>query len=1114
MMRSLYSGVAGLKTHQTKMDVIGNNIANVNTTSFKSQSITFSDLMYQTTQTASGATETKGGVNARQIGLGAKSGAINTAITSQGATQTTNNPFDIMITGEAFFVVNNGNENLYTRDGSFYVDGAGNLAMQSNGYFVQGWVAQEDKETGEITINKNGGLSSLQIMSAANSTYSPASTTAALYSGNIDDHDKNLISDDGKTVTLEFYDNKGYLYTGKFTLKDTGYDHQFALTLTDIIDSDGKSIGPDLLKEITFGNVESPTRSQSFEKGTKYSIVLDATGENIAINAEGGDVKYKQVPLNGYLSDLMSTSSKSYSGILNTVYNVTDTDEKNYPADATYKIDDQTGELTIKYNKVDLAAADGWYATAKYTYKTNSSEKYFVDPTTLEAYHIPDPTANSSASAFADTDFLSQVFGISDLYGSADYDYTYYNATTPPKMEIKRHVSVPQATTTNPGAYNKISTVGQYFTLDGTTTGKTVLQAAQDWVDAAPAGETRSLDQVFYAYNSADDTISLYVKNYEDVTKTEATGGSAVQADVNNLTTAFTDGGIDVSTGIETQDLTDVLAYIEGQINSLTADNQTQEQNKIDAEADKADQDTIMAEQQQIIDEKQAIIDNPTSDPADVAQATTERDAAQALYDQAVLDKAAAQTVYDDAVAAIEANDAKIANYNSAKKAAEEIQSAMTAKSLSVVTDVKETSITGTTGLMYSYETQELGGAQVLRDGTGAIIYYSHQIEAQGDLNTTKFTDEQPVQPKGVYVGASTFAKAYGLTSLTATITSANNPYETLLGDAFGTNTNIPSLASGQEYTITFSNNTESLGYVSIAHSVTEAAKGMSTGYSVSDNGDGTLNYTSETAYESVPVKGNIADLLTTAEGDNKGLLNKVYGITDEQADAYGIDGTYEINTSTGAINLTVGKHSVQLKFDAANGSLVSADTSDAGLVTMNFNQSIPGLEAFGYQQTAGDTTHNPGDVQFDFSTVTNYNTNGSSTIKAVKGDKKSLNTGRAVGEMNGVSISTDGQIYATYSNGQTKLLGQIASAEFANASGLSKEGDNLYASTLNSGEATIQDITTDGGYMNTGVLEMSNVDLSAQFTEMITTQRGFQANSRIITVSDTLLEELTNLKR
>ena len=92
MMRSLYAGVAGLKTHQTRMDVIGNNIANVNTTAYKSQSMTFSDLMYQTTQAASGANATTGvgGTNARQIGLGSKTSAIKTAITQQGATQTTN----------------------------------------------------------------------------------------------------------------------------------------------------------------------------------------------------------------------------------------------------------------------------------------------------------------------------------------------------------------------------------------------------------------------------------------------------------------------------------------------------------------------------------------------------------------------------------------------------------------------------------------------------------------------------------------------------------------------------------------------------------------------------------------------------------------------------------------------------------------------------------------------------------------------------------------------------------------------------------------------------------------------------------------------------------------
>ena len=147
MMKSLFSGVAGLRTHQTKMDVIGNNIANVNTTSFKSQSITFSDLMYQTTQSATAASETKGGVNPRQIGLGSKSGAIGTAIDTQGATQTTNNPFDMMITGDSFFIVNDGAQTKYTRDGSFYVDGAGNLAMQSTGYYVYGWSAVEDTPT-------------------------------------------------------------------------------------------------------------------------------------------------------------------------------------------------------------------------------------------------------------------------------------------------------------------------------------------------------------------------------------------------------------------------------------------------------------------------------------------------------------------------------------------------------------------------------------------------------------------------------------------------------------------------------------------------------------------------------------------------------------------------------------------------------------------------------------------------------------------------------------------------------------------------------------------------------------------------------------------------------
>ena len=260
MMRSLYSGVAGLKTHQIRMDVIGNNIANVNTTAYKSSSMTFSELMSQTTQKASGANATTGvgGTNAKQIGLGVKAGAINTAITTQGSAQSTGNPFDIMITGDNFFVVSNGSENFFTRDGSFYVDGAGNLAMTSTGYNVMGWGV--DKTTGNI---KQDTVTALRIMSSANMTYPPEATTKANISGILDQNDKDVTSANGKTVNLNFFDARGYSYTAKFTFKQSGGDktNEYSLELNKILDSTGKEID---ISGITFGeqNLEQTLSSK------------------------------------------------------------------------------------------------------------------------------------------------------------------------------------------------------------------------------------------------------------------------------------------------------------------------------------------------------------------------------------------------------------------------------------------------------------------------------------------------------------------------------------------------------------------------------------------------------------------------------------------------------------------------------------------------------------------------------------------------------------------------------------------------------------------------------------------------------------------------------------
>ncbi|MGN0305501.1 MAG: flagellar hook-basal body complex protein, partial [Lachnospiraceae bacterium] len=193
--------------------------------------------------------------------------------------------------------------------------------------------------------------------------------------------------------------------------------------------------------------------------------------------------------------------------------------------------------------------------------------------------------------------------------------------------------------------------------------------------------------------------------------------------------------------------------------------------------------------------------------------------------------------------------------------------------------------------------------------------------------------------------------------------------------------------------------------------------------------------------------------------------------------------------------------------FDATNGTFVGIDgISDTAALNLS---ALTVTTPDGQQSKFSD-------IAIDFTKTTMFNNSGTSTITATNGDVNGLGSGRKLGEMIGISVQNNGMIYASYDNGQTKLLGQIAVAEFANASGLEKAGDNLYSDTLNSGgfDGIGVDITANGGYMNTGVLEMSNVDLSAEFTEMITTQRGFQANSRIITVSDTMLEELVNLKR
>ena len=151
MMRSLYSGVSGLKNHQIRMDVIGNNISNVNTNGFKSERVTFQDMISQEMSGASQPRDNVGGVNPKQVGLGMMVASVDKLMT-QGALQTTTKNTDVAISGSGFFVLADGDKRFYTRNGNFDVDKDQQLVNPANGMKVQGWNAQVDA-SGNSFIN-------------------------------------------------------------------------------------------------------------------------------------------------------------------------------------------------------------------------------------------------------------------------------------------------------------------------------------------------------------------------------------------------------------------------------------------------------------------------------------------------------------------------------------------------------------------------------------------------------------------------------------------------------------------------------------------------------------------------------------------------------------------------------------------------------------------------------------------------------------------------------------------------------------------------------------------------------------------------------------------------
>ena len=177
MLRSLYTGISGLRSHQTMMDVTGNNIANVNTTGYKTANTIFEDTLSQTLANAGAPAGQQGGTNPAQVGLGVRVAGITTNF-SQGATQVTGRNTDMLVDGDGFFVVRQNGINQYTRNGSFNVDGSGTL-VNLNGAQVQGWQANAN---GAVNTSNNATPIQIPIGQLLN----PKQTDNVVLNGSLD----------------------------------------------------------------------------------------------------------------------------------------------------------------------------------------------------------------------------------------------------------------------------------------------------------------------------------------------------------------------------------------------------------------------------------------------------------------------------------------------------------------------------------------------------------------------------------------------------------------------------------------------------------------------------------------------------------------------------------------------------------------------------------------------------------------------------------------------------------------------------------------------------------------------------------------------------------------
>ena len=306
-MRSLFSGVSGLKAHQTGMDVIGNNIANVNTTGFKSSRTTFADTLSQTLTGASAPGDTVGGTNPKQIGLGTGVASIDLLFTD-GSVQSTGKNTDLCLSGNGLFVVKNGNQTYYTRDGAFEFDSAGNYVLPSSGLYVQGWMATDG------VLSTNGSAGNITI--PAGKSMASKSSSVATYANNLNAAALTIKSITGGAVTATNTNN----YTAAGDSASATATYPVTLTLKDgttaTVTSGTYSVSGTYTQDITTGAVTKSANNTvklTLSDGTTVDDASLTAGTAYTVGSvyNGGTATITSISTSSEITAMSQDSTKS-----------------------------------------------------------------------------------------------------------------------------------------------------------------------------------------------------------------------------------------------------------------------------------------------------------------------------------------------------------------------------------------------------------------------------------------------------------------------------------------------------------------------------------------------------------------------------------------------------------------------------------------------------------------------------------------------------------------------------------------------------------------------------------------------------------------------------------